>query len=67
MITDTHVPTDAHGWARVHFYILRTTPILMFVGAVTKTAYTVTPTHWHPDTDPEAQVYIPVHKVYMAA
>lgn len=38
----------------------------MYVGAETKTAYTVTPTHWHPDTDPEAQVHIPVHTVYMA-
>lgn len=31
-----------------------------------KPAYTVTPTHWHRDTHPEAQVHIPVHTVYMA-
>lgn len=66
MRTDTHVPTHTRGRARVHFHILHTTLIFMYVGAETKTAYTVTPTHWHPDTDPEAQVHIPVHTVYMA-
>lgn len=66
MRTDTRVPTHAHGRARLHFYILHTTPILMCVVAVTKTAYTVTPTHWHSGTDPEAQVHIPVHTVCMA-